>query len=144
MKYPVHDAFHKYFAKLGEIYKKTPTLYEKEYDWQSFQWIDADNADENMFTYKRVSEDREYIIILNFSPNTYKAHTFGVGYAGTYNEIINTESDVFGGAITEKQKVKSVKCECNKQPFTITVNVPPFGGIMLEHKVTKTKKKTTK
>ena len=144
LKYPVHDAFHKYFAKLGEIYKKTPTLYEKEYDWQSFQWIDADNADENMFTYKRVSEDREYIIILNFSPNTYKAHTFGVGYAGTYNEIINTESDVFGGAITEKQKVKSVKGECNKQPFTITVNVPPFGGIMLEHKVTKTKKKTTK
>lgn len=29
LKYPVHDAFHKYFAKLGEIYKKTPTLYEK-------------------------------------------------------------------------------------------------------------------
>ena len=139
LKYPVHDAFHKYFAKLGEIYKKTPTLYEHEYDVQAFQWIDADNADENMFSYKRISEDREYVVILNFSPNTYKQHVFGVGCHGTYSEVINTEMDVFGGTLTEKQKVKSVKDEEGKQPFSIKLDVPAFGGILLEHRITKPK-----
>lgn len=141
LKYPVHDAFHQYFAKLGEIYKKTPALHEKEYEWDSFQWIDADNADQNLFSFKRVSEDREYITIMNFSPNTYEKKPFGVGYSGTYSEVINTEMDVFGGTLTEKQKIKSVKEECNKQPYKIEVDVPPFGGILLEHKVTKPKAK---
>lgn len=134
LTYPIHDAFHKYFAKLGDIYKKTPALYCKEYDWNRFEWIDADNEDENLFSYMRKSDDRTYIIILNFSPNMYKAHPFGVYDNGTYKEILNTEQDIYGGTISELQKVKAVKQECNNKPYTIAVDVPAFGGVLLEYK----------
>ena len=146
LTYPMHDAFHQYFAKLGELYTKTPGLYEKEYHHESFEWIDADNSGENLFSYKRVSEDKEYVIILNFSPNAYEKHTFGVGHKGTYTEMINTERDIYGGSISEVQKVKAVKSEhvCNNQPFTIEVDVPAFGGVLLEHKIAKTKAKAEK
>ena len=134
LTYPIHDAFHKYFAKLGDIYKKTPALYCGEYDWNRFEWIDADNEDENLFSYMRKSDDRTYIIILNFSPNMYKAHPFGVYDNGTYKEILNTEQDIYGGTISELQKVKAVKQECNNKPYTIAVDVPAFGGVLLEYK----------
>ena len=134
LTYPIHDAFHKYFAKLGDIYKKTQALYCKEYDWNRFEWIDADNEDENLFSYMRKSDDRTYIIILNFSPNMYKAHPFGVYDNGTYKEILNTEQDIYGGTISELQKVKAVKQECNNKPYTIAVDVPAFGGVLLEYK----------
>ncbi|MFQ7539312.1 MAG: 1,4-alpha-glucan branching protein GlgB, partial [Clostridium sp.] len=134
LKYPMHDAFHKYFAKLGELYCKTPALYETEYHWDSFQWIDADNADENMFSYLRKNENSYYIVILNFSPNAYKKHAFGVPEKGVYHELLNTEQDIWGGEITELGKMKAVEKECNKLPYTIEVDVPAFGGVLLELK----------
>lgn len=134
LKYPMHDAFHRYFAKLGELYSKTPALYETEYDWTSFQWIDADNADENMFSYLRKNENSYYIVILNFSPNAYKKHAFGVSEKGVYHELLNTEQDIWGGEITELGKMKAVEKECNKLPYTIEVDVPAFGGVLLELK----------
>ena len=134
LKYPMHDAFHRYFAKLGELYSKTPALYETEYDWTSFQWIDADNADENMFSYLRKNENSYYIVILNFSPNAYKKHAFGVPEKGVYHDLLNTEQDIWGGEITELGKMKAVEKECNKLPYTIEVDVPAFGGVLLELK----------
>ena len=134
LKYPMHDAFHRYFAKLGELYSKTQALYETEYDWTSFQWIDADNADENMFSYLRKNENSYYIVILNFSPNAYKKHAFGVPEKGVYHELLNTEQDIWGGEITELGKMKAVEKECNKLPYTIEVDVPAFGGVLLELK----------
>lgn len=134
LKYPMHDAFHRYFAKLGELYSKTPALYETEYDWTSFQWIDSDNADENMFSYLRKNENSYYIVILNFSPNAYKKHAFGVPEKGVYHELLNTEQDIWGGEITELGKMKAVEKECNKLPYTIEVDVPAFGGVLLELK----------
>ena len=93
----MHDAFHRVILRsIGELYSKTPALYETEYDWTSFQWIDADNADENMFSYLRKNENSYYIVILNFSPNAYKKHAFGVPEKGVYHELLNTEQDILG------------------------------------------------
>ncbi len=63
---------------------------------------------------------------------------------GTYHEILNTEQDVWGGTITELgTKVKAMKEECNKLPYRIEVDVPAFGGIMLELKKRKKPVKKT-
>lgn len=143
LEYPVHDAFHKYFATLGKLYKTMPALYENDYDSRSFQWIDADNNEENLFSYLRKSEKKDIVVILNFSPNTYLKHSFGVLEKGTYHEILNSEADIYGGCgVVNKTAIKAVEKECNKLPYEIEVNVPPFGGVMLE--VKKTVKKTIK
>lgn len=140
LKYPIHDAFHKYFAKLGELYGKISALHKMEYDWSTFQWIDADNADENLFSYIRKLDNSYYVVILNFSPNTYEKHPFGVLENGTYHEILNTEQDIWGGTVQSLAKIKAEKEECNHLPYQIKVDVPAFGGIMLE---LKKRKRTT-
>lgn len=150
LKYPNHDAFHKYFAKLGELYTKIPTLYEKEYEWDAFEWIDADNEDENLFSFMRKSENHIYITILNFSPKAYEMHPFGVPYKGMYHEVLQTQQDIYGGDVTSLNKMKAIDDECNQRPYSINVDVPAFGGILIEHKIRKnaemsaTSKKTNK
>lgn len=42
--------------------------------------------------------------------------------------------DIYGGETTTLQKYKTIKEECNKRPYTITVDVPSFGGVLLEYK----------
>lgn len=142
LDYPVHDAFHNYFAKLGELYRKEEALYKNDYDALSFQWIDADNADENLFSYVRKGEQKDIVVILNFSPNAYKQHRFGVPTAGTYKEILNSEQDIWSGCnLTNPEKIKTEKLAYNNMEQSICVDIAPFGGIMLEVKKTKPKAK---
>ena len=131
--YPIHDAFHKYFAKLGEMYKTEKALYEDDYNWESFEWIDADNADKNMFSYIRKGKDKDYVIVLNFSPNHYEHEVFGVIQKGMYKEVLNTEWSCYGGTLdAAPQKCHAVRVSRNNKPYMIEVSVPVFGGIMLE------------
>ena len=133
LSYPAHDAFHRYFALLGELYTSETTLYENDYSWESFEWIDADNADKNMFSYLRKGKDKDYVVILNFSPNTYTHEVFGVVSKGTYREIINTEWERFGGTLAEQpQHCHAARVSRNGKPYMIEADVPAFGGVMLE------------
>ncbi len=141
LTYPAHDSFHEYFKKLNSLYTKINALNENDMSGiLSFEWIDADNCDENLFSYMRKSADRTIVVILNFSPNVYTQHPFGVVNEGIYHEILNSEQDIYGGNIMTSQKVKATKEECNNKPYQIKVDVPAFGGVMLEVKV-KNKKK---
>lgn len=143
--YPVHDAFQHYFAKLGECYTKIPALYEDDYTWDSFRWINADNVDENLFSYIRRGSTSDVVVILNMSPNAYPQHAFGVMKAGSYKEILNTDQDIYGGSnMVNTKAVKAVKAECDHLPYRITVDVPSFGGVMLEVKKRAVKKAADK
>lgn len=140
LTYPLHDAFRHYFMKLCELYQKEKPLYENDYSWESFRWIDADNADENLFSYIRKGENKDIVVILNFSPNTYRKHRFGVLSKGTYKEMLNSEQDVWGGChIINAQGVKSEHVPCNDMEESIVLDVAPFGGMMLEVRKRKTK-----
>ncbi len=142
LTYPLHDAFHNYFARLGEFYQKEPALHADDYNYESFRWIDADNADENLFSYIRRGATKDFVVILNFSPNTYHQHRFGVLSNGTYSEVLNSEADIWGGCnITNPNKVKAEKIPFNNMDHSICVDVAPFGALMLEVKKRNTKPK---
>ena len=133
LSYPAHDAFHQYFSKLGEFYMKEKTLYENDYSWESFEWIDADNADKNLFSYIRKGKDKDFVVILNFSPNHYSHEVFGVLTKGTYTEVLNTEWNRYGGSVdAPAQKCHAARVSRNNKPYMIEVDVPAFGGILLE------------
>ena len=42
---------------------------------------------------------------------------------------------MYGGNVHELKKYKSVKEECNAKEQSIRVDVPAFGGVLLEHKL---------
>ena len=50
-----------------------------------------------------------------------------------YTEVLNTEWDRYGGSIdVPAQKCHAIRVSRNNKPFMIEVNVPAFGGILLE------------
>lgn len=141
LEYPMHDSFAKFIKNLGNIYKKHSALYDNDYDYRHFEWIDADNCNENLFSYMRHSEDETIVVILNMSPNTYLKHRFGVNEAGSYKEISNSENEAYSGSnITNPKAIRAKKEETDYKPYYIEVDVAPFAGIILEHK----KKRETK
>lgn len=143
LEYPMHDSFHNFINHLSALYRKHPCLYEKDYDYTAFEWIDADNCNENLFSYMRMSEEETLVVILNMSPNTYHKHRFGVKEAGFYKEISNSEDEKYSGCgIINAKSIRAHKGECDFKPYYIEVDVAPFAGIILHHKNKQENEKT--
>ena len=50
-----------------------------------------------MFSYIRRGEKKDYVIILNFSTNSYDHQQFGVPDKGVYKEVMNTQWKKYHG-----------------------------------------------
>lgn len=134
LKYPMHDAFKHFLCDLGAIYEDDDAFWNKDYDWSTFMWIDADNTNQNMFTYLRRGTKKDYVVVLNFSTNSYEHQQIGVPEKGEYKEVINTQWSKYNGnyEIDAPQHCRAVRLPRNNQPFMIEINVPSLGATVFE------------
>ena len=82
LDYPMHDAFNHMFQDLGKLYVENDAFWKDDYNPCSFEWVNADDTQHNMFSYLRKGTKKDYLIILNFSTNPYAKQQFGVGISG--------------------------------------------------------------
>lgn len=131
-EYPMHQGFEKFFADLGDIYGEDSAFWYG-YDPMNFQWIDADNASQNLFSYMRKSAEKTYVILLNFSTNSVRQR-FGVPFRGKFTEVLNTQWAKYNGSLDTDtpQTAWSVKVPLNHQPFLFEVTVPALGACIFE------------
>ena len=134
LKYPIHDSFKQFMKDLNNIYVNESILYENDFDYNYFEWIDADNANENLFSFIRKGKEETIIVVLNMSMNTYYAHQFGVLEEGIYNEILNSEKDIYAGVnIVNEKPIVAKKEDIDYKPYAITIDVAAFAGIIIKH-----------
>ena len=72
-------------SELNQALLKTPALWEADGEPAGFQWIDADNASENIVSFIRRSPStgRELICVGNFSPVVREGHRLGLPRPGS-------------------------------------------------------------
>ncbi len=132
--YPMHDSFEHYLDDLQEVYSNSDAFWNKDYDYSSFQWIDADNAGQNMFSFVRKGTDKDYLIVLNFSTNGYARQQFGVPEKGAYKEVINSQWAKYNGVLDHNnpQHCQAVRLSRNNQPYMVEIDIPAFGAVIME------------
>ncbi|HML15994.1 MAG TPA: 1,4-alpha-glucan branching protein GlgB [Bryobacteraceae bacterium] len=95
-----HRGVQRLIRDLNRIYRAEPALWEADHDPAGFQWIDPDNADENVIAFLRTapSTGRRLLCVCNFSPVMRTKYRLGVPAPGLYREILNTDSALYGGS----------------------------------------------
>ena len=135
LQYPNHDCFKRLCRDLNYVYRSKPSFWKDDYSWQGFKWIDADNANDRIYTYYRTDGDYIYVVVLNMAPISYEDFAVGVPDYGYYTEIINTERDIYGGCnMCNYHKVVATKQPQNNQNYRINIRIAPYAGIIFEAK----------
>jgi 1,4-alpha-glucan branching enzyme len=85
--------------ELNRLYRAEPALWEADADSAGFRFVDADNSDDNVIAFLRIAprSGRKVLCVCNFSPVVRKGYRVGVPAGGIYKEILNTDSELFGG-----------------------------------------------
>ncbi len=96
-KYPNHDNFYHFMKDLNTIYLSHSALSAMDYQREGFDWIDCHQEGKCVYAILRRSGDEQLAAVFNFSdqPQTYE---LPVTYrAETYEELIYTEWEQYGG-----------------------------------------------
>src|SRR5512132_264171 len=97
---PAHLGIQTLIGDLNRIYQKKNSLWEADGEPAGFQWIDANNASENIVSFIRRSQStgRELVCVCNFSPVLRENHLLGLPRPGQYRLLVNTDAEIFGGS----------------------------------------------
>ncbi len=95
----LHGGVQKLVRDLNELYGPENALWEADGEPEGFEWIDVNNASENILAFVRRSPQtgREIICVSNFSAVPRKDYRVELLASGKYNLIINSSGEVYGG-----------------------------------------------
>jgi 1,4-alpha-glucan branching enzyme len=130
----LHKGVQKLMRDLNRVYSFRKSLWESDTEPSGFEWIDVDNAMENIVAFLRKSETGpELICVGNFSALPRKGYRLGLPHEGEYRLLINTDDGEYsgsGGGISElitAERVPSVGRE-----HSVAIDLPPFSTLWFE------------
>ena len=133
LKYPSHDSFHEYMRTLNQLYVSHPALYEGEYNSETFKWLEVNAMAESVYIYQRGVQSK-LVVALNLSNNTYESFKFGVDEVVTLREVLNSDSDIYGGStpLSQISEIKAQKAEIGEHPYFVDISLSPFSAKIFE------------
>ncbi len=134
LDYPLHKGLKALVKDLNHLYHNTPALYQYEFEWNGFEWIDCHDAEQSILSYLRKNDHECVIVIINYTPVPREHYRIGVPDAGDYKEIFNSDSTYYGGsnmgngmgALTAEDK------PWMERPHSLSLTIPPLAAIVLQ------------
>ena len=144
-EFPIHKEMQDYVRELNMFYKDNKALWELDYDYNGFRWIDADNRDESIITFLRKGIDDSEILIFvcNFTPVVHYDYRIGVPYLCDYKEVFNSDDKKYGGSgqVMEGATLVPEEEPYNNNPYSLLIKVPPLATTVIAIKDKKAFKK---
>jgi 1,4-alpha-glucan branching enzyme len=132
---PDHAGVQRLVRDLNSVYADTPALWQRDTDPGGFEWIDANDATNNVFSFLRWDEDGAALAcVTNFSPVPHEGYRVGLPMQGTWQEVLNTDSENYSGSgVGNLGSVEAVPESWHGQKASATLRVPPLGAVWLRH-----------
>jgi len=136
---PAHYGIHALVKDLNSVYRSHPAMWELDHAPEGFQWIDANDAAGNTFSFLRFGSAGPDGVrptlasVANFSGGPHYNYRLGLPHAGQWNEVLNTDAESYGGSgVGNLGSVQAEALPWHGQPYSAQLTVPPLGAVWLE------------
>lgn len=135
LEHAPHLGMQKTVRAINKLYRAEPALYELGFSYESFEWIDADDAKHSIYSYVRKSSKTKdtLLVVLNLTPVYREGYRVGLPFKGKWKEIFNTDAkEFFGSGKLNKKLITSEKIAHQGREHSLLLNVPPLGVTVLK------------
>ena len=136
-QYPMHKKMLEYSRALNKFYCDHKALWQVDFDWNGFQWIDCNDNENSIVSFIRKAEDpSDYLVaVCNFTPEVRHGYRIGVPEKGSYIEVFNSDDEAFGGSgVKNEGEIKTEDVKWHDRDQSIVLTIPPMATIYLRHK----------
>ena len=141
LSFPKHDSVRRLVRDLNLIYRAEKAMHFEEYNPARFQWTMVDNRDQSVFAFEREYGDSDLLFVYNMTPNYYEGYEVGCLHEGTYEEIFNSDKDVYGGW----NNYNGLPCQSypgapEGRPYHISIKLGAYAAMIFKRKVEEEKR----
>ena len=124
-----HRKLQTFMMELNRLYRSSPALYEVDYEWHGFEWVDFRDYENSVISFLRRAKDPNdfLLFICNFTPQPRHNYRVGVPDHCQYEEVLNSDWDHYGGSgVNNGGRVMADKWEAHGRPYSLNLTLPPM------------------
>ena len=130
---PAHAGVRKLVRDLNGAYASRPALHRADMEPGGFEWIDCADAPLSILSLIRRGGGRELVAAFNFTPLPREGYRTGFPCAGRWREILNTDSEIYGGSGVGNLGAIDAGGEAfHGRPASGLLTLPPLAGVFFE------------
>jgi 1,4-alpha-glucan branching enzyme len=131
---PVHRALLGLVAQLNRVYADNPALWQRDHDASGFEFIDGGSSNQNLVSFLRWDDEGNPIaVLMNFSGAPVGPYRVGLPFAGTWDELINTDAVEYGGSgVGNFGSVEAEDVPWSGRPASVELTLPPLAALYLK------------
>jgi 1,4-alpha-glucan branching enzyme len=136
LAYHPHQGITNLVRDLNNLYKTEYSLHEGDCEPGGFQWIDCADKKNSVLALARHDKHGHpgIIVVLNLSGCSRDNYRVGVPQAGTYKEVLNTDSSYYGGFNHGNLgEIKADNIPCHHHQFSVDLTLPPLSALFLKN-----------
>ncbi len=133
---PEHAGIRRLVGDLNRLYVGEPALHRSDGEATGFRWVISDDRANSVFAFVRqTSSDASPILtICNMTPVVRRDYRIGVPGAGSWREILNSDSDLYGGSNQGNGgAVPSEPISMHGEPQSVSLLLPPLAVLLLKY-----------
>jgi 1,4-alpha-glucan branching enzyme len=130
-----HSRLQQWLADLNRLYASEPALYQQDYDWKGFEWIDPSDWEHSVVSYVRRGQNPEDFLVVaaNFTPVVRRGYRLGVPELCTYWEILNSDASRYAGSnVGNAAALPAHDLKWQAQPYSIEITLPPLAIVIFK------------
>jgi 1,4-alpha-glucan branching enzyme len=135
LQHESHRGIQRLVKDLNHLLATQPALYEVDFNWQGFEWIDANDADNSVLSFIRrgKSADDIMIVALNATPVVREGYLLGVPEPGFYKEVMNTDAAHYGGSNLGNMGGQAASHKpAQGRPQSLCLTLPPLAALFFK------------
>jgi 1,4-alpha-glucan branching enzyme len=139
LQYESHRGIQQLATDLNKLLQNEPALHQVDFDWPGFEWIDANDSDNSVYSFIRRGKnpDDMIIAIINATPVVRYGYHIGVPRPGHYEEVLNTDAAIYGGSnVGNLGGMNAGEHAWQGRRYSLALTLPPLAAVFLKWRST--------
>jgi 1,4-alpha-glucan branching enzyme len=135
LDYEPHRGIQCLVRDLNKMLTSESALYQVDFDWQGFEWLDANDSDNSVFSFVRRGKnpDDTILVVLNATPVVRYGYRIGVPRPGHFDEILNTDALIYGGSnVGNLGGMNTSEQTWMGRSSSLALTLPPLAAVFLK------------
>ena len=135
LRWPLHEKTQRFIIDLNRLYRSEASLYEIDFHYSGFEWIDFHDSDNGIISFLRRAKNPDdfLVFVCNFTPIVREGYRIGVPRGAFYAELLNSDAEIYGGQnIGNMGGLPSEKFAWQGRPHSLQLTVPPLAIVVLK------------
>ncbi len=133
--YDMHNKLRSFVRDLNKLYTSEKALYEIDFSYDGFEWLDCNDSDHSVVSFIRKGHAPEdtLMFVCNFTPVVYDGYRVGVPYNAFYREILNSDSELYGGSnVGNLGGIPAEAVRHHQWPYSLEMQIPPLAVVVFK------------